>query len=135
MGNSSTFKLAGQLEEAFNQFGTSMMTDDFAGKLLAYLLEYGGGNEAVTMHTGLNAGIAIAQQKFNLKGGETPNIEGVIIFNKYLKELKKDEMATVWLWEIYLRYDLDTSGLKSECPENLAIQYVLDKKSQKKSKK
>lgn len=117
--NSESFKLAGQLEASFNQIGSSMMSDDFAGKLLAYLLEYGGGNEAVTMHKGLNAGIAIAQQKFNIKGGEIPNIDGIRIFNKYLKELKKDGMATEWLWEIYLRYELNTSSLTSKCPEYL----------------
>ena len=75
-----------QLEEAFNSIGASMMSTEFAAKLLAWTLKYGGGNEAVTMHGGLNAGIRIAQQKFNLFGGETPTLEGVQAFNKYHNE-------------------------------------------------
>ncbi len=117
--NQWSFNLAQDLESAFNSIGESMMSLDFAGKLLAYLMEYGGGNEAVVMHQGLNAGIAIAQQKFNLKGGEMPNAEGVIIFNKYLKELQQTQWETIWLWEIYIRYDLDTKMLKSPCPPDL----------------
>ena len=115
--------LAGQLEEAFNNIGLSMMTYDFAGKLLAWLLKYGGGMEAVTLHQGLNAGIMIAQEKFNLKGGCIPDIDGIKMFQKYTKELnaEKEDLSCEWLWEIYRRYDLDTKGLKSKCP-----QYVID---------
>ncbi len=128
----SSFKLAGELEQAFNSIGESMMSDEFAGKLLAYLLDIGGNSEIVVVHTGLNAGLAIAQQKFNIKGGETPNPEGVAIFNKYLKEIKKDGMATEWLWEIYLRYNLETSGLTSKCPDYLISKYGLKEKGKKK---
>jgi hypothetical protein len=44
--SSVTFQLASQLEEAFNAVGASMMSDEFAGKLLAYVYVMGGGNEA-----------------------------------------------------------------------------------------
>jgi hypothetical protein len=113
--------LANQLEEAFNNIGASMMSTEFAAKLLAWTLKYGGGNEAVTMHSGLNAGIRIAQTKFNLFGGEIPTLEDVQAFNKYHNELEAEteDLTCEWLWEIYLRYDLDTSSLKSKCPEHL----------------
>ncbi len=130
--NSNTFQLAGQMEEAFNSVGESMMSDDFAGKLLAYLLDMGGNSEIVVVHTGLNAGIAIAQQKFNMKGGEVPKIEGIIIFNKYLKEIKQYGLATEWLWEIYLRYNLNTSHLESKCHDYLKEKYNVVNKIKKK---
>lgn len=121
----SPSSLAGQLEEMFNTVGSSMMSADFAGKLLAFLYKYGGGMEAVTLHQGLNAGIMIAQEKFNIKGGSIPTQEGLIEIQKRVKELdaEKEELSCPWLWEVYLRYDLSTSQLKSKCPEELKEKY------------
>ena len=115
--------LAAQLENAFNQIGTSMMTNEFAAKLLAYVYVFGGGNEAVTLHKGLNAGIMIAQEKFNIKGGCIPNAEGVVLIQKYIKEAEQAEFRAKtsklnipftqkllhelpWLHDIYERYEL-----------------------------
>lgn len=122
--------LAGQLEEAFNNIGRSMMSYEFAGKLLAFLLKYGGGMEAVTHHKGINAGIMIAQEKCNIKGGCIPDMQGVVAFQKYNKELsqEKQELECEWLWEIFMRYELPTDNLKSKCP-----QYVIDKYGQPKN--
>lgn len=106
-GNAERAQLAGQLEEAFNQIGASMMNNEFAAKLLAYLYVMGGGNEAVVLHQGLNAGIMIAQQKFNLKGGEIPSAEGVKLIQQYIKELEATMEDTPWLQEIFTRYHLD----------------------------
>ena len=103
--------LAAQLEAAFNQVGASMMQDDFAAKLLAYVYVMGGGNEAVTLHEGLHAGIRIAQQKFNLYGGEVPSAEGVRLLQKYIPELERKELHCPWLSEIEKRYNLKM-GLK-----------------------
>lgn len=121
---SPSTNFAGQLEEAFNNIGASMMSYEFAGKLLAFLLKYGGGMEAVTHHSGLNAGIMIAQEKCNLKGGCIPDVKGVASFQKYHKELmqEKEDLSCEWLWEIFMKYELNTSTLKSKCP-----QYVIDK--------
>jgi hypothetical protein len=101
-----TYNIAKDLEAAFNHVGSSMMSADFAAKLLAYVYVMGGGNEAVTMHEGLNAGIAIAQQKFNLNGGEIPNRMGIELIKKYIAELEKNEKETTWLHEIFGRYNL-----------------------------
>ena len=129
--------LAGQLEEAFNIIGTSMMKKDYAAKLLAYLYKYGGGNEAVVYHQRMNADIMIAQEKFNIKGGQVPDMEGVILLQKYIKELnaEKEDLSTPWLWEIYLRYDLNTSSMKCECPEDVRDVYAFTKPAPKNSKK
>ncbi|MDR3168332.1 MAG: hypothetical protein LBU27_00790, partial [Candidatus Peribacteria bacterium] len=57
--------LGTQLEEAFNSIGLSMMSDDLAAKLLAYVYVMGGENEEVTHNEQLLAGIKIAQRKYN----------------------------------------------------------------------
>lgn len=116
---------AGQLEQMFNIVGTSMMSDEFAGQLLAYLYVCGGGNEAVVHHPGLNAGIQIAQQKANLYGGHIPNADIVALIQKYTKELElaikllkgsgaseQTELPKMvpWLQDIYNRYNLDPGG-------------------------
>ena len=107
MSNQFSGQLAADLENAFNQFGASMMRDEFAAKLLAYVYVMGGGNEAVTIHEGLHAGIRIAQEKFNIKGGEIPSATGILLIQKYVYELEKKELHCPWLSEIGERYNLD----------------------------
>lgn len=104
--STQSFQLAQQLEEAFNQVGASMMTQAFAGKLLAYVLVRGGGNEAVVCNEGMNAGIAIAAQKFNIKGGEIPKAISIPIIRAFKNELERLGDDTPWLKEIYKRYHI-----------------------------
>lgn len=99
--------LAAQLEASFNQFGASMMRDDFAAKLLAYVYVMGDENKAVVLHQGLHAGIRIAQQKFNLYGGEVPSAVGVRLLQKYIPELERKGLHCPWLSEIEKRYNLN----------------------------
>jgi hypothetical protein len=108
--------MAQQMEEAFNLIGESMMKTEFAAKMLAYLYVCGGGNEAVVLHEGLNAGMGIASQKFHIKGGEVPDMEGVVLIQQYIKELEAAEknkdfqtnpvVYVPWLKEIFDRYHL-----------------------------
>lgn len=102
----ATFKLAGDLEEAFNKVGASMMTTAFAAKLLAYVYVRGGGNEAVVYNEALNAGIAIAQRKMRILGGEVPDRRALATIPVYIRELEKKGDDTPWLKEIYERYRL-----------------------------
>lgn len=101
-----TFELARQLEGAFNSIGASMMSTCFAAKLLAYTYVIGGGSEAVVLHESLNAGIAIAQQKFNIRGGERPDYRGIACVRAFVRELERKGMDTPWLAEIYRRYGI-----------------------------
>lgn len=93
--SSQTFQLAQQLEEAFNQIGTLSM--NFAAKLLAYVYVMGGGNEAVVYNEGLNAGIAIAAQKFNIKGGCVPMMKSIPVIRAFIHELERKGDDTPWL--------------------------------------
>lgn len=105
------FQLAQQLEEAFESIGCSMMSDDFACQLLAFT--YVCGSELCVLHGGLNAGIAIASQKLNIKGGEMPNPELVPKLQGYIKQLEKEATYTPWLKDIYHRYQIKD---KDQCP-------------------
>lgn len=100
-------QLARDLEQAFKSIGSSMMSDDFASKLLAYVYVMGGGNEAVTLHEGLNAGINIAQEKANIKGGEIPDRNMMLLIQQRIRELEETMDDTEWLTEIFTRYNLD----------------------------
>lgn len=80
-GIERAWELGGQLEDAFQSVGMSMMGADFAAKLLAWVLVMGGGNEAVTHHERVVADIAVAQAKFRLRGGERPDAEGLSLIH------------------------------------------------------
>lgn len=54
-----------------------------------------GVNEAVCYNESLNAGIAIAQQKFNIKGGETPMAKSIPVIKAFIKELGNWEMIVL----------------------------------------
>jgi hypothetical protein len=109
--------LAAQLEQMFNKVGSSMMSDDFCAKLLAFTYHFN--TELVVLHKGLNAGIMIAQEKANMKGGCVPDPVIVREFNRYMLDLEKGEEEekekgkdaylkhAPWLQEIYDRYELE----------------------------
>jgi len=105
-----------QLESAFNSVESSCMSTDFACKLLAFVYVLGGGNEQVVINQRLIFGISVAQQKFNLFGGRTPNVLISKIIAKYSSELqiaeKENNLKGVgWLSEICTRYDLQMNGI------------------------
>lgn len=109
MDNVTAGILASQLEASFEGIGCSMMKDEFAAKLLAFLYVMGGGNEAVTFNTDLVAGIHIAQKKFNMYGSEYATPDGITLIKKYVKELEKERGKCEWLDEIEKRYDIQIS--------------------------
>lgn len=102
MNNSSNLML--QFEEALNQIGASMMTDDFACKLLAWLNVIGGYTELTVINPAVNGGIQIAQKKLNIYGGEIPNQRLMPMLLQRIQELKSFQEETTWLDEIYDRY-------------------------------
>lgn len=103
--NGNNWTLAQQMEEAFNLVGSSMMSDEFACKLLAFTGVLGG--EITVLHTGLNAGIAIAAQKLRIKGGETPRADLLPMLQQYIKEMNSTYDQTPWIIEIYQRYEIE----------------------------
>ena len=112
MNNGFGFQLAQQLEEAFNQVGSSMMSMNFAAKLLAYVYVMGGGNEAVVYNEAMNAGIAIASQKFKIKAGEIPEAKAIPVIRAFIKELEREGDNTPCLKEIFNRYNISNKTVK-----------------------
>jgi len=117
MNNAHNWGIAQGLELAFNSIGTSMMKDDFACKLLAFTYVVGG--EVTVLHTGMNAGIAIASAKLNLRGGERPHPELMKQLQIRIKNLEiawygfdssptMEDLTKVlpWLQEIWDRYEI-----------------------------
>ena len=97
-----------ELEEAFEQVGTAMypMSDEDCCKLLAWLLKFGGSNEQVVSDQVLNCRIRKAQKRMNVFGGEVPNAELTMTFQKFCRELRVDGLKTVWLKELYRNYKI-----------------------------
>jgi hypothetical protein len=104
--------LYNDLNETCESAGMKMLSDDWCCKLMAWLLAYGGGNEAVIFNVKLNADIKIAQKRLNLLGGEIPNIQLLGTLQTYSKELEgylgmdKSYKEPEWIEEINTRYNL-----------------------------
>jgi ABC-type amino acid transport system permease subunit len=112
--------LAQDLEQAFNLVGESMMKPEFAAQLLAFTYVIGG--EATVLSESMNAGIAIASQKFNIKGGEVPKAEYMFLLkskilqmeiaiagfkcNKETVTMKELTKVLPWLQGIWDRYNI-----------------------------
>lgn len=132
-------RLANDFEQAFNQIGLSMMPNDFAAQLLSYVYVLGGSNEHVVMNEGLNAGIQIAQRKFNIFGGCVPSEIGILLIQKYSRDLEIYEMflrndkklsnclytierineVAGWCYDIEKRYNFQDSFLKHAVKQKL----------------
>ena len=96
----------GRMMATAEQVGLRVISDDWCCKLLAWLFVYGGGNESVVLDNKLFVDIMIAQTRLNIKGGERPVIELVLVMNHYVKEI--GEKKSDWIADIENKY-----GVKS----------------------
>ena len=117
MVNESRNALYQDISDTAEKFGMKILSDDFCCKLLAWVLAYGGANEAVIFNTVLNIDINTAQKRLNIIGGEIPNIQLLPIFQKYSQELKgylgmdKNYREPDWVEEeINKKYKLKSPG-------------------------
>ena len=93
-------------EESYNQIGISLMSNDRCCMLLAFLLVFGGGMEAVTQNNILYTDIQIAQAKMNLNGGEVPEIGLLPRLHQNIKQLTITGEKTDWLPELLAKYKI-----------------------------
>ena len=93
------------LESAFNSVGQSMISEDFAYKILAYLQTWGGGNSIVVDK--MYYMISLAQKKFNIYGGSIPKLD-IKKFDTYKEEWGKGKKCK-WLKEFTNRYGKNVS--------------------------
>lgn len=112
--------LHNDLEEAFNIIGTSMYSDDFCCKLLAWLYVFGGGCEATVLNKTMFAAIQVAQKRLNLIGGEVPNAKLLPFLQKYMKEAEYHEKGVEeasWVNEICTRYGISIIKFVERTPD------------------
>ena len=76
-----------RMAQTAEQVGINVRSDEHCAKLLAWLYAYGGSSEAVVFNVKLNTDIQLAQQRFNLSGGQRPDPNKISILRKYLKEV------------------------------------------------
>jgi hypothetical protein len=97
------------------RLGVLMYTPDFAGKLLAYTLVFGGVNEAVVQNVKLHFAIRACAELLNIKGGEIPDSKLMPVLQQRIKELGDGGSKVEWLKEIVDRYGVkipDTGSMK-----------------------
>ena len=94
------------MQRSMMQLGMSMYTPDFACKLLAYTLCFGGANEAVVQNAKLYFDIRACAELLNIKGGEIPNPNLMPVLQQRINELGQGGSRVEWLKEITDRYDL-----------------------------
>ena len=94
----------GKLMATSELAGLKIISDDWCCKLLAWLLIYGGGNESVVQNNKLFVDIITAQTRLNIKGGEMPDSELVLVMKKYVDEIIKKHSE--WVVEIEKKYNV-----------------------------
>jgi hypothetical protein len=104
---------ATELFLALDKIGASSLTDDACCQLLAWLNYDRGESEAPIYKWALNRDIKIAQQRLDLFGGETPNVDLVVKFNQYRQELTQSDAKPAWFTDIEIKYGLDDSNKKT----------------------
>lgn len=94
-----------QFAEAFRLIGHSMYSDEQCGHLLAYAAL--SGSEDVVTNTALCAAILCAQDQFNIKGGEVPDMGRIPYWQKAMQDLRDLGTRSPWWEEFAARYTID----------------------------
>ena len=94
------------MQRGMMQMGLSMYTPDFACKLLAYTLCFGGSNEAVVQTVKLHFAIRACAELLKIRGGEIPDAALLTVLQQRINELGHSGSRVEWLKEITDRYDV-----------------------------
>lgn len=97
-------------EKAFNSFGESLYSDEFACELLAWFYYFGSSNEAVVINDALNSALQVCAIKLGFEARKIPDAGLVKIWQKKRAEIKKaiddKQDFPVWMVNILKRYKL-----------------------------
>ena len=99
----------GGLERLFSaaqSCGLPVLSKDGAARLLAWLLIYGGGKEAVVKRADVHAYILEAQRLSNIYGGATPDREMTRAIRMYVGSVADPDNPPVWVKKLERRYGL-----------------------------
>ena len=81
-----------QWNEACLQLGLPSLTIDTSAKIMAVLYQYGN-NEAMVFNYHFVADCEYIQKRFHIQGGETPDAEFVVKYNKWLSDILEYEKS------------------------------------------
>lgn len=90
---------------AFVSIGCPIYSDDMCGRLLAYCAL--SGSEDVVLNPALNGAIMVAQDAFNIKGGEVPHMAKMVYWQKAMQDLRTTGTKSEWWPAFAERYDID----------------------------
>jgi hypothetical protein len=98
------------LHKTAKSAGIKVLSDDKCCQLLAWLLHFGGGQEATVFNILLNGDISEAQDRLNLHGGECANAELLPALQLYSMDaenyLTGKIMKPEWVIDIENKYNL-----------------------------
>ena len=97
-----------QWNEACLQLDLSSLTTDTAAKIMAVLYQYGN-NEAMVFNYHFVADCEYIQKRFHIQGGETPDVDFVVKFQYWHKEIMdyvKEHAEGIVPWAVKLFKDM-----------------------------
>jgi hypothetical protein len=111
MNDNANRRLYSDFTEGLEKLGVwSPMDDEAACRLMAWLLVFGGGCEAVTQNPVMLAHIHSAQRKLNIFGGNVPDARLSAIMREYYLQIKDFQYPNPqiampqWALDIFKRY-------------------------------
>lgn len=90
---------------AFVAIGCPIYSDEMCGRLLAYCAL--SGSEDVVLNAALNGAILVAQDTFNIKGGEVPHMAKMVYWRKAMQDLRDLGTSAEWWPAFAERYSID----------------------------
>ena len=93
-----------QWNEACLQLGLSSLTTDTAAKIMAVLYVYGN-NENMVLNNHFQADCDYIQKRYHIQGGETPDVDFVVKFQYWHKEImdyEKEHAEGIIPWAVKL---------------------------------
>ena len=97
-----------QWNEACLQLGLPSLTIDTSAKIMAVLYQYGN-NEAMVLNYHFVADCDYIQKRYHIQGGETPDVDFVIKFQYWYKDImdyEKEHTEGIVSWAVKLFKDM-----------------------------
>jgi hypothetical protein len=99
---------------ALDQIGVTGLSDEDCCRLLAWFGVFGCQTEESVNNWKLNKDIQIAQHRLNMFGGQTPNLDLLLVVNSFRAELT-DGNKPDWCIEIEKKYNIQSKDGEENC--------------------
>jgi hypothetical protein len=112
-----------RMEDALNEMGLSMYTDDWAAKILAFMYCLNGTSEVIMTNPALNFAIQCCMKKLYPENRINATLAMMLL--DHIKELREKGLQTLWINDIAVRYGLtdinqlwNTAGYSGDAQRN-----------------